>query len=93
MALHYQVIASFKCSGCKPRLIKPSFFSTSKACTSFPFLYSQNSYLTISRIFPTMQAAEDYITYLQRLYPDNPAPFPVLADDQQELFPEVLKCI
>ena len=87
MALHYQVIAFFKCSRCKPQLVKLSYCSTLKACTSFPFLYPKNSYRTISRIFQTLQAAEDYIAYLKRLYPDSPAP--VLEGGQKDLFSEV----
>ena len=84
MAIHYQVIANFKCSRCKPQLVKISYCSTFKACTSFPFLYSKNSYLTISRIFQTLQAAEDYIAYLKRLYPDSHAP--VFEGGQKDLF-------
>jgi len=86
MSLHYQVYAVFTLTQGKPQLVNLSISSTRAACSPLPFCPSDFSYLTISRIFPTLQNAHSYIAYLQGLYPDSPAPPPVLVGGQKELF-------
>jgi len=86
MALHFQVYADFSLTQGKPQLAATSISSTRSACTDIPFYPYEHSCLTISRIFPTLQLAHSYIAYLHRVYPDSPAPPPVLDGGQQELF-------
>jgi hypothetical protein len=89
MSLHYQVYAEFTLTQGKPQLVSTVIYSTTAAITLFPICPSINSYLTISRIFPTLKNAYSYIAYLHGVYPASPAPPPVLDGNQQELFPEV----
>jgi hypothetical protein len=89
MSLHFQVYADFTLTNGKPQLISTSISSTSSACTQIPFQPFPHRFLTISQIFPTLQMAKSYIAYLHRVYPNSPAPPPVLDGNQQELFPEV----
>jgi len=89
MSLHYQVYAEFTLTKGKPQLSNISISSTRAACTRFPFNPFDYSLLTISRIFPTLKNAHSYIAYLQGLYPDSPAPPPVLDGGQNVLFSEV----
>jgi hypothetical protein len=91
MSLHFQVYAEFKLSNGKPQLISTSISSTYSACVQIPFNPYPHKLLTISRIFPTLQNAKSYIAYLHGVYPNSPAPPPVLDGNQQELFPEVLE--
>jgi len=86
MSLHFQVYAEFTLTKGKPQLVSASISSTHAACSPFPFYPSAFSLLTISRIFPSLKNAHTYITYLQGLYPDSPAPSPVLDSGQKELF-------
>ena len=89
MALHFQVIADFTLSHGKPSLTSISIYTTHAACTLFPFCPNPATYLTISRIFPTLQLAHSYIAYLQGVYPCSPIPPPVIDGGQLELFQEV----
>jgi len=89
--LHFQVYAEFTRTNGKPQLFSTSISSTHSACSLFPFCPFTHTTLTISRIFPTLVIAKSYIAYLHRVYPDSPAPPPVLDGNQQELFPEVSK--
>jgi len=89
MALHYQVYTDFSLSNGKPSLISISIYTTHAACTLFPFCPNAASYLTLSRIFPTLPLAHSYIDYLQGVYPRNPIPPPEIDDGQLELFKEV----
>jgi hypothetical protein len=91
MALHYQVITDFSLTNGKPLLVSTAIFSTTAACTQWPIQPKENSYLTTSRIFPTLQMANSYIAYLHRVYLHSPAPPPVLDSGQQELFKELSK--
>jgi len=91
MSLHFQVYADFSLSNGKPQLVSTSISSTHSACTTIPFCPFFTTQLTISRIFPTLQTAKNYIAYLHGVYPNSPAPPPVLDGNQQELFPEVSK--
>jgi hypothetical protein len=93
MATHYQVIADFSFSGCRPVLVNLSLHSTRAACSSFPFQPEFSKITTVSHIFPTLQNARSYIAYLFRVYPNCPAPFPVLDKGQPDLFQEVSQCI
>jgi hypothetical protein len=86
MSLHFQVYADFSLTMGKPQLVNLSISSTHAACSHFPFCPLDYSYLTISRIFPTLKIAHSYIAYLQGIYPQNPAPPPVLDSGQIELF-------
>jgi len=86
MSLHFQVYADFSLTQGKPQLVNLSILSTHAGCSSFPFYPFDYSLLTISRIFPTLKIAHSYIAYLQGLYPDSPAPPPVLDGGQKELF-------
>ena len=88
MSLHYQVISEFSLSQGKPSLVSISLFSTRAACSPLPFLPYEKTYLTISRIFPTLHLAHSYIAYLQGVYKRNPIPPPVLDGGQLELFTE-----
>jgi hypothetical protein len=90
MSLHYQVYADFLLSNGKPQLVSTSISSTYAGCTSIPFSPFYKI-LTISRIFPTLQNAKSYIAYLHGVYPNSPAPPPVLDGNQQELFQEFSK--
>jgi len=89
--LHFQVYADFSLSNGKPQLVSTSISSTNSACTTIPIYPFEHTLLTISRIFPTLQMAKNYIAYLHGVYPHSPAPPPVLDGNQQELFPEVSK--
>jgi len=91
MSLHFQVYADFTITKGKPQLISTSISSTHSACTTIPIYPFANTYLTISRIFPTLQKAKFYIAYLHGVYPHSPAPPPVLDGNQKELFLEVSK--
>jgi len=86
MSLHYQVYADFTLTKGKPQLVNLSISSTRAGCSRLPFYPSDFSYLTISRIFPTLKIAHSYIAFLQGLYSDSPAPLPVLDSGQIELF-------
>ena len=86
MSLHYQVYADFTLTQGKPQLVNTSISSTLAACTSLPFCPFDYSYLTISRIFHTLQNAQSYIAFLHGVYPHSPAPPPVLDSGQIELF-------
>jgi hypothetical protein len=86
MSLHYQVYADFTLTKGKPQLVGTSISSTRAGCTHLPFYPFDYSYLTISRIFPTLKIAHSYVAYLQGLYPASPAPPPVLDGGQKELF-------
>ena len=90
MSLHFQVYADFIYTKGKRSLEGISLFSTRAACSDFPFWPYENSYLTISRIFPTLQQAHSYLAYLHGAYKSS-APLPVLDSGQQELFQEVSK--
>jgi len=90
MALHFQVYADFTLTHGKPQLIKTSIYSTKAGCSSIPFWPNPATFLTISRIFPTLRLARSYITYLSRAYPDSPAPAPIFDEGQLNLFSEVL---
>jgi len=85
MALHFQVYADFTLTQDKPQLVHTAIYSTQAACTSLPFWPNAATFLTISRIFPTLRLAHSYIAYLHRVYPNSPAPPPVLDDGQLEL--------
>ena len=89
MSLHFQVYADFSLSRGKPQLLSASISSTHAACTSLPFGLYPATCLTTSRIFPTLQKAKSYIAYLHGVYPDSPAPPPVLDGGQKDLFQEV----
>ena len=89
MSLHFQVIAGFLLIQDKPSLVSTVLYSTHAAYTSWPILPNENSYLTISRIFPTLHLARSYIAYLYRVY-KKPAPPLVIDSGQQELFKEFL---
>jgi hypothetical protein len=92
MALHYQVYAVFNTlTNGKRSLTGLSIYSTHAACTSLPFWPNPATYLTISRIFPTLRHAHSYIAYLQGVYQQNPATPPVLCGGQLDLFSEVSK--
>ena len=91
MSLHFQVYADFTLTKGKPQLVRTSISSTRAACTYFPFLPNPATHLTISHIFPTLHLAHSYIAYLHGVYPDSPAPPPILDGGQQELFMEVSK--
>jgi len=86
MSLNFQVYADFTITQGKPQLVNTSISSTHAACTSFPFHPFDYSFLTISRIFKTMQNAKSYIAFLHGVYPHSPAPPPVLDSGQKELF-------
>lgn len=88
MALHFQVIADFSLTQGKPSLVSISIYSTQAACTLFPIYPNPATYLTISRIFPTLQLANSYITCLQGVYPHSPIMPPILDSGQLELFTE-----
>ena len=90
MPLHFQVYADFTLTQGKPQLISTSISSTHTACTLWPIWPDEKTYLTISRIFPTLRHANSYIAYLHGVYPDSPAPPPVLDGGQLDLFQEVL---
>jgi len=89
--LHFQVYAGFTLTHGKPQLVSTSISSTHAACTPIPFYPFDYSYLTISRIFPTLKNAYSYIAFLHGVYPHSPAPPPVLDGGQKELFSEVSK--
>jgi len=89
MSLHFQVYADFTFTYGKPQLISTSISSTHAACTTFPIYPFDHTYLTISRIFPTLQNANSYIAFLHGVYKDSPAPLPVLDGGQKEFFSEV----
>ena len=91
MSLHFQVIVEFSLTLGKLSLVNMGLYSTHTACTQWLILPNENTPLTISRIFPTLQLAKSYIAYLHGVYPHSPAPPPVLDGNQQELFPEVSK--
>ena len=91
MSLHFQVYADFSLTQGKPQLVNLSISTTRSGCSRFPFYPSDFSNLTISRIFPTLKIAHSYIAFLQGIYPQSPAPPPVLDSGQKELFQEVLK--
>ena len=86
MSLHFQVIVDFSLSHGKPSLVHIAIYSTHAACTSFPFWPNPSTFLTISRIFPTLRLAHSYIAYHQALYPHSSAPPPLLDSGQKELF-------
>ena len=89
MSLHFQVYADFTLTHGKPQLASASISSTNAACTLLPFRPYLSTYLSISRIFPTLRLAHSYIAYLHGVYPDSPAPPPVLDGGQKDLFQEV----
>ena len=91
MSLHFQVYATFTLTKGKPQLVSTAIYSTYAACTTLPIFPNPASYLTISRIFPTLKLAHAYIAYLHGVYPHSPALPPVLDPGQQELFMEVSK--
>jgi hypothetical protein len=91
MSLHFQVYAEFKLVKSKPQLVSTSISSTLSACTTIPIFPFYKTYLITSRIFPTLQIAKSYITYLHGVYPRSPAPPPVLDSGQKDLFSEVSK--
>jgi hypothetical protein len=86
MSLHYQVYSDFTLTNGKALLINTAIFSTTAACTTVPFYPYENNFLTTSRIFPNLEEAQSYIGYLHLIYPDSPAPPPVLYNGQKELF-------
>ena len=88
MSLHFQVYADFEYIQGKRSLIRTSILSTHAACTAVPFWPYKKTYLTISRIFPSLSLAHSYIAFLHRAYPDSPALSPVLDDGQMYLFME-----
>jgi hypothetical protein len=88
MSLHFQVYAEFKFIKGKTQLVSTSISSTHAACTTIPIFPFYNSYLIISRIFPTLQNAKDYIAHLHGVYPNSPATPPVLDGGQKEFFTE-----
>jgi len=94
MSLHFQVYAEFTLTNGKPQLVSTAINSTHAACTALPFFPYESTYLTISRIFPTLRHANSYIAYLHGVYPSHgtcasPAPPPVLDGGQKDLFSEV----
>ena len=91
MSLHFQVIANFSLIQGKPQLLSTEIYSTYAACTSLLFWPYPSTYLSISRIFPTLQNANSYIAYLQGVYPHSPAPLPIMDSGQKDLFLEVTK--
>jgi hypothetical protein len=88
MSLHFQVYADFTLTQGKPQLIGTSISSTHAACSDLPFWPNPATYLTTSRIFPTLRLAHSYIAHLKGVYPDSPAPPPVLDGGQLDLFQE-----
>ena len=90
MALHFQVIADFNLTNGRPSLVGLSLNSTSAACTLYPLPGSLVRFASNKHIFKTLKEAKSYISYLLRVYPNSPAPPPVLVGGQQELFKELL---
>jgi len=86
MGLHFQVYADFVLTQGKPQLVSTAIYSTYDAITTLPIWPNPSSYLTISRIFPTLKLAHSYIAYLHGVYPHSLAPPPILDKGQQELF-------
>jgi len=86
MSLHFQVYATFTLTKGKPHLVSTAIYSTYAACTTLPIYPNPASYLTISRIFPTLKLAHTYIAYLHGVYPHSPALPPVLDNGQQDFF-------
>jgi hypothetical protein len=81
---YYQVCASYKFSGCKPKLIG---LSLNTSFVYSPYLVSaRTSFLTQSRYFHSMKEANHYIEYLYSRYPDSTVPRPVLDPLQPLLF-------
>jgi hypothetical protein len=89
MSLHFQVFADFSLTNGKQQLVSTAIKSTHAACTSIPFSPYRHTLLTISYIFPTLGIAQSYIAYLHGVYPDSPAPPPIVDGNQQDLFQEV----
>ena len=88
MSLHFQVIAEFSLTQGKPSLVSTVLYSTHAACTLWPILPNENTYLATSQIFPTLQLARSYVAYLYRVY-KKPIPPLVIDGGQQELFKEL----
>jgi len=78
MSLHFQTYAEFSLTSGKPYLISTSISSTHAACTSIPFNPYPHKILTLSYIFPTEKIARSYIIHLHKVFPNSPAPPPVL---------------
>jgi hypothetical protein len=91
LALRFQVYADFSFTHGKQQLISTAIYCTTAACTLWPIQPEENSYLTISRIFPTLHNAKSNIAYLHGVYPNSLAPPPVLDSGQKEFFLEVSK--
>jgi hypothetical protein len=87
--VHYQVIADFTFTNGKPFLSALSLHSTLETCTLWPFSPPFAKFTANSRIFRTLQMAQSYIAHLKGVYPNSPAPFPVLDKGQSDLFSEV----
>ena len=90
MSLHFQVYADFTLTKGKPQLVKTSIVTTTAAVTTIAISPYVGSYLTISRIFHTLDDAHGYIAYLHRVYKNSPALPPVLDSGQIDLFSGVL---
>ena len=88
MSLYFKVYVDFEYNQGKQILINTSIFSTHAACTAIPFWPYEKTYLTISRIFPSLSLAHSYIAFLHGVYPDSPTPPPVLDNGQINLFME-----
>ena len=88
MSLHFQVYVTFSGLSLPRSIVNISIYSIHAACSVLPFWPNLASYLTISRVFPTLRLTHSYIAHLQGLYPDSPAPLPVLDGGQKNLFLE-----
>ena len=86
MSLHFQVYADFTLAKGKPQLVKTSIVTTTAAVTSLALSPYFGSYLTITRIFHTLQDAHGYIAHLRRAFPNSTALPPLLDSGQIDLF-------
>jgi len=91
MPVHYKVHSKFKFINGKSQLVSTSIYTTHAPCTVVPYYPYQHTSLIICHIYPTLQDAQSYIKFLHRVYPDSPAPPPLLDGGQINLFSEVSK--